>query len=354
MVHTIPPYKHTHIVTNSDTRTTMSTNKPTTPISSPKLLHPPTMTSIIQPVSPPTITPTTPPPPHSRTKRRSYGVFESPDRQKDGNNNTNNDLLIPALPFTPSTKRRSYGLFDSPVGKSPYGAALKTPRNEDYSPEQDDDKKLKLQKTPQFTSAKRLYDTLNSAISRSPNIFANSKSSINYREQLQSTSPTKVSPIKFPTTPSPPNSKHYTTQVPSLPFTPSTKRRSYGLFESPVSKSPSNVPLDTPVNDEIDAKEAIKKMLERRNGTSSSTSTAGVLSKPKVNPINLSMDKTNTTTTTTNTSSNNSTPTPHLPALKLPSLDSKFTEREAAFSLVKLQSVAGHEDDTETEDEDDF
>lgn len=336
----------------------MSTSKPTTPVSSPKVLQLPPITSILQPSTSPNIAPKTPPPPHSRTKRRSYGVFESPDQQKDRtniHNNNNGDLLVPALPFTPSSKRRSYGLFDSPVGKSPYGVALKTPRNnDDDSPEQDDEKKLKLQKTPQFSSAKRLYDTLNSVMSRSPNIFANSKSSSNYRDQLQSTSPTKVSPIRFPTTPSPPNSKHYTTQqIPSLPFTPSTKRRSYGLFESPVSKSPSNIPLDTPMNNEVDAKEAIKKLLEKRNGNNGNNS-----SKPKVNPINLTMIdkeiKPLNNNINNDSSSNNSTPTPNLTALKLPSLDSKFTEREAAFSLVKLQSVTGHEDDTETEDEDEF
>ncbi|RCK59470.1 hypothetical protein Cantr_07878 [Candida viswanathii] len=337
----------------------MSTSKPSTPVSSPKVLHPPTISSIIQPQPPVPVPVPQPPttPPHSRTKRRSYGVFESPDRQKDGHN----DLSVPSLPFTPSTKRRSYGLFESPVGKSPYGVALKTPRNDDDndSPEQDEDKKLKLQRTPQFSSAKRLYDTLNSAMSRSPNIFAGSKNSISYRDQLQSTSPTKASPIKFPTTPSPPNSKHHSgaSQTPSLPFTPSTKRRSYGLFESPVSKSPSSVPLDTPINDEVDAKEAIKKMLEKRNG--------GVAGKPKINPNSLTMDKENIhhhhhhhhlhlRQASTASSSSNSTPTPNLPALKLPSLDSKFTEREAAFSLVKLQSVTGHEDDTETEDEEDF
>ncbi|KAL6454425.1 hypothetical protein SBY92_003890 [Candida maltosa Xu316] len=311
----------------------MSSSKPSTPVTSPKLHHPPPIVS--SNIQPPSTPPSQSEYTYSHHKRKSYsGGFESPEHRR----NSINELHVPSLPFTPSSKRRSFGLFESPVGKSPYGAALlKTPRNDLESPEQDEDRKLKLQKTPQFASAKRLYDTLNSAMSRSPNKNFPVAKSFN-KDQLQY-SPTKssFSPIKSSTTPSPPNYK----TLNSLPFTPSTtKRRSYGLFESPVSKNPSTVPLDTPMNDEDDAKQAIKKMLEKRNGK------IHLNNSSNNNSTDLQLEN-------NSVSSNGSTPTPNSVPVKLPSLDSRFTEREAAFSLVKLQSVTGQDDETETEDEED-
>ena len=43
----------------------------------------------------------------------------------------NFDSQIPSLPYTPSSKRRSYGIFESPVVDL-HGVALRTPRNEDH------------------------------------------------------------------------------------------------------------------------------------------------------------------------------------------------------------------------------
>lgn len=103
--------------------------------------------------------PTTPPPPAQKrqttfssrqTKRLSSSFLNTPEPQQQlsqqlsqlsvsgvRDKELNLDSQIPSLPYTPSSKRRSYGIFESPVGRSPYGVALRTPRNEDHdSPEQ--------------------------------------------------------------------------------------------------------------------------------------------------------------------------------------------------------------------------
>lgn len=207
----------------------MNSSKPSTPVSSPKAQK--ALSIVVQEPRP---QPTTPPPPAQKrqttfssrqTKRLSSSFLNTPEPQQQlsqqlsqlsvsgvRDKELNLDSQIPSLPYTPSSKRRSYGIFESPVGRSPYGVALRTPRNEDHdSPEQrlkrygivgrdndgddDDDneyedeetrhnytpmgnvgddedeesRRLKLQKTPQFHSAKRLYDTLNSVMINNQN-----------------------------------------------------------------------------------------------------------------------------------------------------------------------------------------
>ncbi|KHC29046.1 hypothetical protein W5O_05660 [Candida albicans Ca6] len=207
----------------------MNSSKPSTPVSSPKAQK--ALSIVVQEPRP---QPTTPPPPAQKrqttfssrqTKRSSSSFLNTPEPQQQSSQQSsqlsvsgvrdkelNLDSQIPSLPYTPSSKRRSYGIFESPVGRSPYGVALRTPRNEDHdSPEQrskrygivgrdndgddDDDneyedeetrhnytpmggvgddedeesRRLKLQKTPQFHSAKRLYDTLNSVMINNQN-----------------------------------------------------------------------------------------------------------------------------------------------------------------------------------------
>lgn len=208
----------------------MNSSKPSTPVSSPKAQK--ALSIVVQEPRP---QPTTPPPPAQKrqttfssrqTKRLSSSFLNTPEPQQQQqlsqqlsqlsvsgvrDKELNLDSQIPSLPYTPSSKRRSYGIFESPVGRSPYGVALRTPRNEDHdSPEQrlkrygiverdnDDDnddneyedeetrhnytpmgnvgddedeesRRLKLQKTPQFHSAKRLYDTLNSVMINNQN-----------------------------------------------------------------------------------------------------------------------------------------------------------------------------------------
>ncbi|RLV90893.1 hypothetical protein JA1_004231 [Spathaspora sp. JA1] len=139
----------------------MSASKPKTPVSSPKSSHSRSSSSL---------KPSTPSPPGSnpgsnnRSERRnigSAGFLRTPEQSKDHNNIN--------LPFTPSFKRFS-GSLKSPDYKlnyhnvnSPYSAAnaLKTPRRSGYDSDDEDSKnrKLKLQKTPQFFgTAKKLFE----------------------------------------------------------------------------------------------------------------------------------------------------------------------------------------------------
>lgn len=118
----------------------MSGEKPTTPISSPKL--PKTMKLE---------TPTTPPSRHKQ-KRISASFLKTPEQPSD------------MLAFSPSYKRNSSGNYKSPdykfnahVAPSPY-SSLKTPRHTGYDSD-DSNERIKFQKTPQYLSpGKKLFN----------------------------------------------------------------------------------------------------------------------------------------------------------------------------------------------------
>ncbi|KAG7663293.1 uncharacterized protein J8A68_003207 [[Candida] subhashii] len=121
----------------------MSTSKPKTPVSSPKISD--IRTSMVRP--------TTPSPPNSDSRRKRGSFLRTPEPQGPDSQ----------LPFSPGIKRSNSGSYKSPDYKlshfnvaSPYsvGSLLKTPKHHDDS----EDRKLKLQKTPQyFSAAKRLF-----------------------------------------------------------------------------------------------------------------------------------------------------------------------------------------------------
>lgn len=116
--------------------------KPSTPISSPKI---PKNVKLNPPSTPPS---------KVKLKRLSGSFLKTPDRHDD------------SLPFSPSLKRSNSGSLKSPDYKlsdnaniqSPYGSnLLKTPRHTDYDSD-DNNNRLKVQKTPQFFSpGKKLF-----------------------------------------------------------------------------------------------------------------------------------------------------------------------------------------------------
>ncbi|EGW34395.1 uncharacterized protein SPAPADRAFT_54537 [Spathaspora passalidarum NRRL Y-27907] len=133
----------------------MSASKPKTPVSSPKRNS--------------AFKPSTPSPPGSdsssgRGEKRSSRMGSANFLRTPEQNAHNTHL-----PFTPSVKRSNSGTLKSPDYKlnyhnvaSPYSAAnaLKTPRHSGYDSDDNEDKRrLKLQKTPQyFGTAKKLFD----------------------------------------------------------------------------------------------------------------------------------------------------------------------------------------------------
>lgn len=118
----------------------MSGEKPTTPISSPKLDKNMKLE-----------TPSTPPSRH-RQKRISASFLKTPEQPSD------------MLAFSPSYKRTSSGNYKSPdyklnthVAPSPY-SSLKTPRHTGYDSD-DSNERIKFQKTPQYLSpGKKLFN----------------------------------------------------------------------------------------------------------------------------------------------------------------------------------------------------
>lgn len=125
----------------------MSSGKPTTPISLPKL---PKGVKLNAPATPPSKT---------RSKRLLGTYLKTPDQNSE------------SVPFSPSLKRSSSGSFKSPDYKlntnnntttnvpSPYSSnLLKTPRHTGYDSDDEEHPKSKFQKTPQFFSpGKKLF-----------------------------------------------------------------------------------------------------------------------------------------------------------------------------------------------------
>lgn len=120
----------------------MSTNKPGTPISSPKI---PKLVKLDVPSTPPA----------SKDKKHLLTFLSTPEQPDDN------------LPFSPAWKRSNSGTFKSPDYKfntdslhSPYSnALLKTPRNSGYdSDERDTPRRSKVSRTPQYLSpGRRLF-----------------------------------------------------------------------------------------------------------------------------------------------------------------------------------------------------
>ncbi|KAK6460557.1 hypothetical protein DFJ63DRAFT_235292 [Scheffersomyces coipomensis] len=135
----------------------MSSGKPTTPLSSPKLQQ--TTRSSVRPSTPPLLstTGTSGSGSDKRTNRNSAQYLRTPEQSSEG-----------SVPFSPSLKRTNSGNYKSPDYKlnhqnisSPYNASnlLKTPRHTGYdSDDNSSSRRTKLQKTPQFfSSAKKLF-----------------------------------------------------------------------------------------------------------------------------------------------------------------------------------------------------
>ncbi|CAX39777.1 conserved hypothetical protein [Candida dubliniensis CD36] len=419
----------------------MSLSKPTTPVSSPKAQK--ALPIVVQEPPP---QPTTPPSPqkpqttffHRQTKRSSSSFLSTPDQEQQQqqqqvsgvkDKESNLDSHVPSLPYTPSSKRRSYGIFESPVGKSPYGVALRTPRNEDNdSPEQrskrygiverdddddDDDedqghsgytpvgsggggnedeeaRRLKLQRTPQFHSAKRLYDTLNSVMLNNQNSAHNrymngiinsgngqsisdnsnnSLSNINKSPNLKSSRHSWSANVNLQFSPPRPQSQFSQHKLPPPPpqpkFTPLTSNEqqnqnpnqirenqippSWSLSSTPVTTSISPVYLPPqssptkliiePNDEEISAKDAIRKIIQknRHSGVNNNKDNERPASTSTTDAADAAAARTLNFKNRTKHSRNDSYSTKD--------------ETEAAFSLVKLHTAAGGDDGDDTEDE---
>lgn len=124
----------------------MSSGKPTTPVSSPKM---PKTVKLNAPSTPPSTS-------RAKSKRLLATYLKTPEQHVD------------SVPFSPSLKRTSSGHLKSPDYKlnnhnvlSPYSSAslLKTPRHSGYdSDENKQDGRLRLLKTPQyFSPGKKLF-----------------------------------------------------------------------------------------------------------------------------------------------------------------------------------------------------
>lgn len=151
----------------------MSSGKPTTPISSPRI---PKAVKLNAPSTPPLQT-------KSKLKRLSNSYLKTPDQHND------------SLPFSPSLKRSNSGTFKSPDYRtsnshnvqSPPNSSnlLKTPRYNDYDSDENSNSKVKMKKTPQyFSPGKKLFsDDHTTTINNKDDL---SEISLNLKQKLSS------------------------------------------------------------------------------------------------------------------------------------------------------------------------